>query len=68
MALIGNPKVLILDEPTSGLDPKARRNLLEFLKNMKETSLMISTHTIDEAEFLCDKVAVMTNGQFECIG
>jgi len=62
--LINQPKIIFLDEPTTGLDPQARRNLWELIKSLKEkgTTVMITTHYMDEAEILCDRVAIVDSG------
>ena len=63
--LVNNPKVLFLDEPTTGLDPQARRNLWELIKQIREegVTIVLTTHYMDEAELLCDRLAIMDNGQ-----
>jgi len=63
--LINNPKIIFLDEPTTGLDPQARRNLWELIKKIrnKGTTVIITTHYMDEAEQLCDRVAIMDEGK-----
>ncbi|MCB0700364.1 MAG: ABC transporter ATP-binding protein [Chitinophagales bacterium] len=63
--LINEPKVVFLDEPTTGLDPQARRNLWDLIKRVREqgTTVVITTHYMDEAEELCDRVAIMDAGQ-----
>lgn len=63
--LINDPKIIFLDEPTTGLDPQARRNLWDLVKNIRErgTTVIITTHYMDEAEFLCDRVAIMESGR-----
>ena len=63
--LIHHPKIIFLDEPTTGLDPQARRNLWELIKNIRSsgTTIVITTHYMDEAEYLCDRVAIMDNGK-----
>jgi len=63
--LINQPKIIFLDEPTTGLDPQARRNLWELIKNIrsKGTTVIITTHYMDEAEQLCDRVAIMDEGK-----
>jgi ABC-2 type transport system ATP-binding protein len=63
--LINKPKIIFLDEPTTGLDPQARRNLWELIKNIREsgTTVIITTHYMDEAEVLCDRVAIIDSGK-----
>ncbi|MDP1842751.1 MAG: ABC transporter ATP-binding protein [Sediminibacterium sp.] len=62
--LINKPKIIFLDEPTTGLDPQARRNLWELIKAIrnKGTTVIITTHYMDEAEVLCDRVAIIDRG------
>jgi ABC-2 type transport system ATP-binding protein len=65
IALINKPAILLLDEPTTGLDPNARRevwDILRGLKNNSETSMILTTHYMEEAENLCDYVIIMDNG------
>ncbi|MBL0340326.1 MAG: ABC transporter ATP-binding protein [Bacteroidetes bacterium] len=63
--LINQPKIIFLDEPTTGLDPQARRNLWELIKNIRNsgTTVVITTHYMDEAEQLCDRVAIVEKGK-----
>jgi ABC-2 type transport system ATP-binding protein len=63
--LINDPKIIFLDEPTTGLDPQARRNLWELIKKIKAkgTTIMLTTHYMDEAEVLCDRVGIIDNGK-----
>ena len=69
MALIGNSKLILLDEPTSGIDVIARRELWKFLKmNKKDKIIILTTHSLEEAEFLGDKIGIMTEGKFICSG
>jgi ABC-2 type transport system ATP-binding protein len=63
--LINQPKIIFLDEPTTGLDPQARRNLWDLIKDIraKGATVIITTHYMDEAEQLCDRVAIMDEGK-----
>ena len=66
IALLNNPKILILDEPTTGLDPNARREIWSILLDLKKkshTSLILTTHYMEEAEQLCDYVIIMDQGK-----
>lgn len=62
--LINEPRIIFLDEPTTGLDPQARRSLWELIKNIRSrgTTVIITTHYMDEAEYLCDRVAIIDAG------
>lgn len=64
-ALINDPELLVLDEPTTGLDPHSRRSVWEKLSHLKAkgTTLLITTHYMEEAEKLCDRVAIMDSGK-----
>lgn len=64
-ALVGDPRLLLLDEPTAGLDPQARHRIWEVLERLraKGSTVLLSTHYIDEAERLCDRVAVIDHGR-----
>ena len=63
--LINRPQVVFLDEPTTGLDPQARRNLWELIREIRQqgTTVVITTHYMDEAENLCDRVAIVEKGR-----
>jgi ABC-2 type transport system ATP-binding protein len=67
--LINKPKIIFLDEPTTGLDPQARRNLWDLIRDIrsKGTTVIITTHYMDEAEQLCDRVAIMDEGRIIAI-
>lgn len=64
-ALVHRPRVFFMDEPTTGLDPQARRNLWELVKDIrnKGITVIMTTHYMEEAELLCDRVAIMDNGK-----
>jgi len=68
-ALVHGPKVFFLDEPTTGLDPQARRHLWELIEDVRKRgiSVIMTTHYMDEAEVLCDRIAVMDNGKIVAI-
>jgi len=66
IALLNNPQVLLLDEPTTGLDPTARHEIWDILLDLKNnfnTSLILTTHYMEEAEFLCDRIVIMDKGK-----
>jgi len=64
-ALVGNPRVLFLDEPTTGLDPQSRRQLWDIVRNFQDKggTVLLTTHYMDEAERLCDRLAIVDHGQ-----
>ena len=67
--LINKPKIIFLDEPTTGLDPQARRNLWDLIADIraKGATIILTTHYMDEAEFLCDRVAIVDSGRIVAI-
>ena len=68
-ALVHNPKVFFMDEPTTGLDPQARRNLWDLVREIRDkgVTVVMTTHYMDEAELLCDRVAIMDKGKIIAI-
>ena len=69
-ALVGDPEILFLDEPTTGLDPQARRQLWELIEEFKRAgrTILLTTHYMDEAERLCERVAIMDHGKIIALG
>ncbi len=69
-ALVGDPELLFLDEPTTGLDPQARRHLWDLVEGLKRAgrTIILTTHYMDEAERLCDRVAIMDHGKVIALG
>ena len=69
-ALVGDPELLFLDEPTTGLDPQARRHLWDLVDELKQAgrTIILTTHYMEEAERLCDRVAIMDHGQVIALG
>ncbi len=70
LALVNDPRIVFLDEPTTGLDPQVRRNIWEIVQSLREheKTVVITSHYIEEAEFLCDRVAVMDYGKIIATG
>lgn len=69
IALAGKSKIVLLDEPTSGMDPSARRALWDLLiKEKKDRTILLSTHYMDEADVLGDRIAIMAEGDLKCVG
>merc|ERR1719453_1091068 len=72
MSLIGTPPVLFLDEPSAGMDPEARRNMWNIIQQVatkqKHSTVILTTHSMDECEALCSKVSIMTQGILRCLG
>ena len=69
MALIHNPEILFLDEPTLGLDPQARRAVWDYIVNLKgDKTILLTTHYMDEADFLADRVGIMDEGKIVALG
>ena len=70
MALVNNPQVVFLDEPTAGLDPQVRREIYDIIEELKKDkkTVLITTHYIEEAERLCDRVAIVDHGRVMAMG
>ncbi|KAM6050196.1 ATP-binding cassette sub-family A member 10-like isoform 1-T1 [Theristicus caerulescens] len=71
MCMLGNPAVLLLDEPSTGMDPNGQRCVWKMIRGAlktKETGAILTTHYMEEAEAVCDRVAIMVSGQLRCIG
>jgi ATP-binding cassette subfamily A (ABC1) protein 3 len=70
MACIGNPPVVFLDEPSAGMDPEARKKMWAVINDIKtkKTSIILTTHSMEEAEALCERIGIMVNGRFVCMG
>ncbi|KAL2613896.1 hypothetical protein R1flu_025588 [Riccia fluitans] len=69
ISLIGDPKVVYMDEPGTGLDPASRNSLWKVIKDAKkDRAIILTTHSMEEAEALCDRLCIFVNGQLQCIG
>ncbi|GMH31525.1 hypothetical protein Nepgr_033368 [Nepenthes gracilis] len=69
ISLIGDPKVVYMDEPSTGLDPASRNNLWNILKHAKQDrAIILTTHSMEEAEAICDRIGIFVNGSLQCIG
>lgn len=70
LALVNNPRMILLDEPTAGLDPQVRREIYDELEELKheKKSILLTTHYIEEAERLCDRVAIVDHGKVMAMG
>jgi len=70
--LIGNPPIVLLDEPSTGVDPQAKRFMWTIISNIstqrKQSTVVLTTHSMEEAEALCPKIGIMVNGKFRCFG
>jgi ATP-binding cassette, subfamily A (ABC1), member 3 len=70
--LIGNPPIVLLDEPSTGVDPQAKRFMWTIIQNIstrnKKSTVVLTTHSMDEAEALCPKIGIMVEGKFKCFG
>lgn len=70
IAIVGNPPLILLDEPTTGMDPNTRRYLWDVLTKLVKDgrSIILTSHSMEECEALCTRLAIMVNGQFKCLG
>nr|BAO45863.1 ATP-binding cassette transporter subfamily A member [Acacia mangium] len=69
ISLIGDPKVVYMDEPSTGLDPASRNNLWNVVKRAKQNrAIILTTHSMEEAEVLCDRIGIFVDGSWQCIG
>uniref|UniRef100_A0A182WCA7 ABC transporter domain-containing protein n=1 Tax=Anopheles minimus TaxID=112268 RepID=A0A182WCA7_9DIPT len=70
LALLGNPSVVYLDEPTTGMDPGAKRQFWDVICKVRNTgkSIVLTSHSMEECEALCTRLAIMVNGEFKCLG
>ena len=67
--MIGEPKIVFLDEPTTGMDPKNRQYIWQMIQSMKkDRAVMLTTHAMEEADALSDRIAIIMGGQLKCIG
>lgn len=66
---LGDPKILFLDEPTTGMDPKSRREVWKIIQDMKSRmSILLTTHAMEEADVLSDRIMVVNRGEMKCVG
>jgi len=71
ISMLGNPPIILLDEPSTGMDPEARRFMWSIIHKMtqgRNSSIIMTTHSMDEAETLCKRMGIMVNGEFVCLG
>jgi ABC-type multidrug transport system ATPase subunit len=69
VALIGNPKIVFLDEPSTGMDPVSRRFMWNFIsETMADRSVILTTHSMEECEALCNRIGILVRGELKCIG
>ncbi|XP_023336664.1 retinal-specific ATP-binding cassette transporter [Eurytemora carolleeae] len=70
MSLVGEPPIIFLDEPSTGVDPVARRNLWNIIQGIQANgqAVVLTSHSMEECEALCDRLGIMVNGQFQCFG
>lgn len=71
ISLVSSPKIIFLDEPTTGLDPETRRqlwNILQDCKKDKNRAMVLTTHSMEEADVLCNRIGIVNNGVLMCLG
>eukprot|EP01090_Pellita_catalonica_P017588 TRINITY_DN5345_c0_g1_i1.p1 TRINITY_DN5345_c0_g1~~TRINITY_DN5345_c0_g1_i1.p1 ORF type:complete len:450 (-),score=66.30 TRINITY_DN5345_c0_g1_i1:98-1447(-) len=69
VSLVGNPRIIFLDEPTTGLDPESKRMLWDVLTRVKKGKcIILTTHSMEEADVLCTRIGIMANGRLQCVG
>lgn len=72
MAIMGNPPIIFLDEPSTGVDPQAKRFMWNIVSKIsrekKQSTVILTTHSMEEAEALCNKMGIMVKGEFKCFG
>jgi len=70
--MIGNPPIILLDEPSTGMDPEARRDMWNVITRIsskkKQASVILTTHSMEEAEALSKRIAILVDGELKCIG
>ena len=68
-ASAGNPSIVYLDEPTTGLDPETRQGVWKIIERAKkDRAIILTTHSMEEADALCSRIGIMANGELRCIG
>jgi len=69
ISLVGDPKIIFLDEPSTGLDPENRRQLWDIMAECRgKRAMVLTTHSMEEADVLCNRIGIITDGILRCIG
>ena len=71
ISLVSNPKIIFMDEPTTGLDPDSRRmiwSILQDVKKSKDRAMILTTHSMEEADVLCNRIGIINDGIIKCLG
>ena len=71
MAMMGDPRIIMLDEPSTGIDPESRQcvwNIVDAIKRRERQSIVVTTHSMTEADALCSRIGILMDGNFQCIG